>query len=349
MEGSDKSKDLFIFCRLQIFALSIETGAVVSIASLLIHQQQTTVNMHPSIAGLVVSAASLLGYSRGSNEACFLGMCSGRGFYVVTSCAFYANPSSVFSPTTKSRCNSPSTKVACSSRAFLPSVYRNKQLPAIRSATAGLLTRRAASTSSIEPRSENEETVFEQQTNPKGPNERLVIIIGGTGFLGTEIRHQLQERGVNYIATTTPATFRNMKEKDKFVPLDLTAENAQQDFYDTISSAMKDDGTSAKEVAVIAAMGTIGTKDDEKVNAALAEAIKGAHRVNAENDNNNDDDVVKSFVMIGNTKRVRRLARRVSFLKGYADGKDEAEATLQDLFGENACIIKVRYIWGLSS
>jgi len=317
MEGSDKSKDLFIFCRLQIFALSIETGAVVSIASLLIHQQQTTVNMHPSIAGLVVSAASLLGYSRGSNEACFLGMCSGRGFYVVTSCAFNANPSSVF-------------KVACSSRAFLPSVYRNKQLPAIRSATAGLLTRRAASTSSIEPRSENEETVFEQQTNPKGPNERLVIIIGGTGFLGTEIRHQLQERGVNYIATTTPATFRNMKEKDKFVPLDLTAENAQQDFYDTISSAMKDDGTSAKEVAVIAAMGTIGTKDDEKVNAALAEAIKGAHRVNAENDK-------------------RRLARRVSFLKGYADGKDEAEATLQDLFGENACIIKVRYIWGLSS
>eukprot|EP00985_Skeletonema_marinoi_P005506 scaffold2388_cov201-Skeletonema_marinoi.AAC.4 len=133
-----------------------------------------------------------------------------------------------------------------------------------------------------------------------------------------------------------------MSEKDKFVPLDLTAENAQQEFYDIVSSAVKGDGTtSAKEVAVIAAMGTIGTKDDEKVNAALAEAIKGAHRVNV-----NDDDLVKSFVMIGNTKRVRRLARQVSFLKGYAEGKDEAEATLRELFGQNACIIKPSFIYG---
>ena len=71
-------------------------------------------------------------------------------------------------------------------------------------------------------------------------------------------------------------------------------------------------------------MGTIGTKDDEKVNAALTKAIKSAHEAN------NNNDLVKSFVMIGNTKRVRRLARKVSFLKGYAEGKDEAEATLQE-------------------
>jgi len=187
---------------------------------------------------------------------------------------------------------------------------------------------------------------------------RLIIIIGGSGFLGTEIRRQLQERGVKYIATTTPTTFKRMNEingtdskKDKFVPLDLTAEGAQEDFYNIVSSASMqgggddDDGTSTKEIAVIAAMGTIGARDDKKVNAALAEAIKGSHRVNVDavgKGGDSVDDVVKCFVMIGNTKRVRRLARRVSFLKGYAEGKDEAEATLQDLFGSRGCIIKVR-------
>jgi len=300
-----------------------------------------SVNMHPAIAGLI-SAASLLGYSQGSNEVCFFGgVCGGRRFSkdIVTSCAFssyYANPSSMFTHlTTKRRFNSPSVKVACSSRA----------LSATRSVALGLLTSRAASTTSIEslPENDDEPVKEQQQYTRKGLNERVVIIIGGTGFLGTEIRHQLQERGMNFIATTTPSTYRNMNEKGNFVPLYLTAENAQQDFYDIISTVMKADDRYAKEIAVIAAMGTIGTKDDEKVNAALAEAIKGAHRVNVKN----DDDVVKSFVMIGNTKRVRRLARRVSFLKGYAEGKDEAEATLQDLFGKNACIIKVRYIWGI--
>ena len=208
-----------------------------------------------------------------------------------------------------------------------------------------MLTSRAASTTSIEylPENDDEPVKEQQQYTRKGLNERVVIIIGGTGFLGTEIRHQLQERGMNFIATTTPSTYRNMNEKGNFVPLDLTAENAQQDFYDIISTVIKADDRYAKEIAVIAAMGTIGTKDDEKVNAALAEAIRGAHRVNVKVDNENIDDyLVKSFVMIGNTKRVRRLARKISFLKGYAEGKDAAEATLQDLFGKNASIIKVR-------
>ena len=151
--------------------------------------------MHSAIAALVVSAASiLLGYSQASNEACFSGVCDSRGFskdVVTTSCAFsfYANPSSsVFSPTiiSNSRCNNPSFAKMCSSREFLPSVHRTLS-PGIRSASIGFTIRAASFTSSsIEPRSDNEETIIEQQqSNPKEPNERLVIIIGGTGFLGT--------------------------------------------------------------------------------------------------------------------------------------------------------------------
>ena len=275
----------------------------------------------------------LFGSSQASNEGYFSCVYGSRAFPkdVIKSCAFasqFANPSLVFSSTSSNnRCNLPYTKI-CPPRVYLPSACRTQ--PPIRSTSVGLTGK--AATSSIEPRSDNEETAFEQQqSSPKEPNERLVIIIGGTGFLGTEIRKQLDDRGIQYIATTTPATFRKMSEKDKFVSLDLTAENAQQDFYNIVSDALK-----GKEVAIIAAMGTIGTKDDEKVNAALTKAIKSAHEAN------NNNDLVKSFVMIGNTERVRRLARKVSFLKGYAEGKDEAEATLQELFGERGCIIKVR-------
>lgn len=286
----------------------------------------------------------LVGYAQAAEglSSSFSSVC-GRGFSkdVVTSCAFasnYANPS------TSNRCIFAST-ILCSSRASLSSSRRTQQPPSRGPLYVGLTGRAATSTSSIEPRSDSEQ----EQSNPSDPNERLVIIIGGTGFLGTEIRKQLQERGIQYIATTTPATFHKMSEKDKkkFIPLDLTAENAQQDFYDIVSSAavQGDNSSSAKGVAIIAAMGTIGTKDDEKVNAALAEAIRGAHRVNVDN-KYNIDDVVKSFVMIGNTKRVRRLARKLSFLKGYAEGKDVAEAALEDLFGENACIIKPSFIYG---
>lgn len=287
-----------------------------------------------------IAVLILLCSSHASSEGYFPCVKGSRGYskdVVKSSCAFAshnANPSSVISSTSLNNrcCNLPYTKIF-NARVCLPSTCRTQ--PPIRSASVGLTGRAATSTSSIESGSNNEDTAFEQQqqSSPNEPNDRLVIIIGGTGFLGTEIRKQLDDRGIQYIATTTPATFRKMSEKDKFVSLDLTAENAQQDFYNIISDAVKENDSSAKEVAIVAAMGSIGAKDDEKVNAALTKAIKAASA---------HDDLVKSFVMIGNTKRVRRLARKVSFLKGYAEGKDEAEAALQQLFGESGCIIKVR-------
>ena len=76
-------------------------------------------------------------------------------------------------------------------------------------------------------------------------------------------------------------------------------------------------------MAVISAMGSIGTNQDEKVNAALSRAIRGAHRINNDNYGEQDDEkIVERFVMIGNTERVRRLASNLPFLKGYASGKE---------------------------
>ncbi|KAL7537489.1 hypothetical protein ACHAXR_007848, partial [Thalassiosira sp. AJA248-18] len=174
-------------------------------------------------------------------------------------------------------------------------------------------------------------------TTPEYP---LVVVVGGSGFLGSEIRRQLQERGVKYIATSTKGG-----GEEKFAPLDLTATDAEEQFYSLIANS------DAEKVAVISAMGTIGTSEDEVVNSALARAIKGAHRANIVDNGGDGDDgdkkvAVERFIMIGNTDRVRKLARNVPFLKGYASGKDEAESTLKECFGNLGCIIKPSFIYG---
>ncbi|KAL7539742.1 hypothetical protein ACHAXR_012361 [Thalassiosira sp. AJA248-18] len=175
-----------------------------------------------------------------------------------------------------------------------------------------------------------------QASTPEYP---LVVVVGGSGFLGSEIRRQLQERGVRYIATSTKGG-----GEEKFAPIDLTAADAEEQFYSLIANS------EAEKVAVISAMGTIGTSEDEGVNSALARAIKGAHRANIEDNVGSDDDDqkvgVERFVMIGNTDRVRKLARNVPFLKGYASGKDEAESALKECFGNQGCIIKPSFIYG---
>eukprot|EP00579_Thalassiosira_antarctica_P025888 CAMPEP_0202002460 /NCGR_PEP_ID=MMETSP0905-20130828/8294_1 /ASSEMBLY_ACC=CAM_ASM_000554 /TAXON_ID=420261 /ORGANISM="Thalassiosira antarctica, Strain CCMP982" /LENGTH=558 /DNA_ID=CAMNT_0048559365 /DNA_START=240 /DNA_END=1916 /DNA_ORIENTATION=+ len=192
---------------------------------------------------------------------------------------------------------------------------------------------------------ENSKASSENQATParvaraSAPEYPLVLLIGGSGFLGSEIRHQLQERGVRYIATSTSNTAAGNKD-DEFVPLDLTASDAGEQFYQLISTSVKS-SDNPNRIAVISAMGAIGTDKDEQVNAALAAAIRASHRAN-----DGDKDVVERFVMIGNTDRVRRLARNVSFLKGYASGKDEAESSLRKCFGSQGCIIKPSFIYG---
>jgi hypothetical protein len=179
--------------------------------------------------------------------------------------------------------------------------------------------RSSASTANIQDDANQSNPPF----NTPSSQYPLVIIIGGSGFLGTQIRHQLQERDVHYISTSTPDTVvknQGTNPGEEFVSLDLTSDNAEDEFYTLLlRSAGGDEGGKWKRISIISAMGTIGTKNDAQVNAALVRAISGAHRINS---NESIDATVEKFVMIGNPKRVRKLARSVPFLKGYADGKE---------------------------
>ena len=173
----------------------------------------------------------------------------------------------------------------------------------------------------------------------------LIILIGGSGFLGSEIRNQLKQRNLHYIATSTSGKSRD-EDEEKFVKLDLTSVNAEEQVYQLITSQLKAGNTSGEgssKVAIISAMGSIGTDQDGLINSALSNAIKGAHRVNnissssissssmsssskstadGKGSDVKKEKIVERFIMIGNTDRVRRLASNVPFLKGYASGKE---------------------------
>lgn len=167
-----------------------------------------------------------------------------------------------------------------------------------------------------------------------------IIVIGGSGFLGTEVRRQLDERGLGYVATATPSTAAaSTSGGDRFTPLDLTSSDAQDSFLGIVRDCASD----GNAVSVISCMGSIGTSGDEAVNGALINAVRGAMQAS---DQDQSPVEVRRFVTIGNTDRVRDLARSVPFLRGYATGKDGAESALRKSFGDRSTIIKPSVIYG---
>ena len=165
--------------------------------------------------------------------------------------------------------------------------------------------------------------------NDDDDDEPIILIIGGSGFLGTEIRKQLKHRDIPYVATATTQKVGS-RDGEEFVSLDLTASDSEEQFYKLIVATTQQqqhgNNNRKKKVAVISAMGSIGTNQDEKVNAALSRAIRGAYRINTDYEEEEEEEdekkIVERFVMIGNTERVRRLASNLPFLKGYASGKE---------------------------
>ena len=147
------------------------------------------------------------------------------------------------------------------------------------------------------------------------PTKPSILVLGGSGFVGSAIRSKLDELGISYVAPSHDE-------------LDLTASDAELKVADV---CLKNACT-----AVISTIGSINTPDDEVVNAASGKAAVGARMGGSQR-----------FVFIGNDPKVRDLSKSIPFLQGYADGKEEAEAKIRETFGPpDYCIVQPTFIYG---
>ena len=151
-----------------------------------------------------------------------------------------------------------------------------------------------------------------------------ILVLGGSGFLGSAICAKLSDMGIPYVSTSTNG-------RDGTIPLDLTQDD-DADVELRVADMIVKNGCDA----VISTVGSINTPNDEKVNAASGRAAVAARMGGA-----------KRFVFIGNAPKIRELSKTIPFLKGYAAGKEEAEGRIRDAFGPtDYCIVQPTFIYG---
>lgn len=147
-----------------------------------------------------------------------------------------------------------------------------------------------------------------------------VVVLGGSGFVGSETVAILRSMGIPVVATSTNG-------RDGTTALDLTSEDAQA----TLRGILADGSTAA----VISCVGRIGTADDEAVNAATGRAAMTARAAG-----------VERFVYITVSPEVKEFASGIDFLAGYMRGKTFSRDAVLDQFGDKATLIEPTFIYG---
>jgi hypothetical protein len=148
-----------------------------------------------------------------------------------------------------------------------------------------------------------------------------VVVLGGSGFVGSEIVGILQSMGVPVVSTSTNG-------RDGSTALDLTSSDAQ-----TVLKGILADG--AGTAAVISCVGKIGTADDEAVNAATGRAAMTAKAAG-----------VERFVYITVSPEVKEFASDIDFLAGYMKGKAYSRDAVLEQYGDKAMLIEPTFIYG---
>jgi len=147
-----------------------------------------------------------------------------------------------------------------------------------------------------------------------------VLVLGGTGFVGTKVVAALRDLGVSTVATSRDG-------RDGTVALDFsTALNVKETVQKLAQGC----------TAVVSCVGTIGTENDELVNGATALAAAGAKAAG-----------VQRFVYITVAPEVKDFAKNVDFLAGYMRGKTSSRnAVLANFPGTSSTLIEPTFIYG---
>lgn len=149
---------------------------------------------------------------------------------------------------------------------------------------------------------------------------KKVLVLGGSGMVGSEVVRQLKEAGIEVVSTSTNG-------RGDTVALDFSTLNASE-----LSATVKSLAEGC--FAVISCVGSIGTENDLAVNSGtglVAQALKGS--------------TVKNFVYVSVAPEVRDFAKDIDFLKPYMEGKASSESAVEN-FGGKATLIKPTFIYG---
>ena len=144
-----------------------------------------------------------------------------------------------------------------------------------------------------------------------------ILVLGGTGFVGSRVVSTLNEMRIDTIATSRDG-------RDGTRALDFTKSQASQ--VESLAAGC---------TAVISCIGSIGTPDDLAVNAGTGQAAKAAKAAG-----------VDRFVYITVAPEVQKFARDIDFLKDYMQGKAISREVVLASFRDKATLIEPTFIYG---
>ncbi len=138
---------------------------------------------------------------------------------------------------------------------------------------------------------------------PKGTK---VLVLGGSGFVGSRVVSKLKAQGVEVVSTSTNG-------RDGTIAFDATANG--------IDIAKEIESLAKGCTAVISCIGSIGTPSDKAINAATGLAASGAKAAG-----------VERFVYISVAPEVKEFAKGIDFLKDYMAGKSFSQDSVESYF-----------------
>lgn len=160
-------------------------------------------------------------------------------------------------------------------------------------------------------------------TDPSFANDSStkVLVLGGTGMVGSEVVRTLQDLGVAVVATSTDG-------RGDTVALDFR--QSETNIASNIESMAQG------YTAVISCVGVIGTDSDEVVNRGSGLAAQAAKKAG-----------VQSFTYISVAPEVREFGGGFEFLQGYMAGKAFSEAAITNAFvSASYTLIEPTFIYG---
>jgi hypothetical protein len=158
------------------------------------------------------------------------------------------------------------------------------------------------------------------QADDNAANNDKVLVLGGTGFVGSQVVQKLRDLGVAVVATSRTG-------RDNTEEFDVTKG------ADYVNQRMKK--LASECTAVISCIGSIGTPDDEAVNSGTGLAATAAKAAG-----------VSRFVYITVAPEVKEFAKDIDFLKPYMDGKSFSRTNVLNTFGDQAFFIEPTFIYG---